>query len=347
MKLLSRKEFREECFKRDGYKCVLCGVKASYDQNNEVNNLDAHHIYERRLWDDGGFYLCNAATLCDPTCHMKAEQTLVSPEQLREKCGIKKFILPQSFSEGEVIDKWGNPILPNGTRMKGELFEGHETILAPVIHLFVDKVKFPRTYHLPWSEGRSSDDKVLESLDSFIGQEVVVTTKYDGENTTMTRNDVYARSTSTPNHPSRTVVRSLHGSIKHDIPEGIRICGENLYAKHSIHYKDLDSYYLVFNVWNNKNVALSWDETKEWAELLGLKTVKEVYRGPWDEKVVKEKTKHLVEQGQEGYVVRVTTEIPYAHYRTKVGKMVRKNHVQTNDHWLNQELVPNKLLKQE
>lgn len=57
--------------------------------------------------------------------------------------------------------------------------------------------------------------------------------------------------------------------------------------------------------------------------------------------------KFLVEQGQEGYVVRVTSEIPYAHYRTKVGKMVRKNHVQTDDHWLNQELVPNKLLKQE
>lgn len=44
MKLLTRKEFREECFKRDGYKCVLCGLKASYDENNEVNNLDAHHI---------------------------------------------------------------------------------------------------------------------------------------------------------------------------------------------------------------------------------------------------------------------------------------------------------------
>lgn len=180
-KLLTRKEFRQKTFERDKFKCILCGINAIFDSDGEVTNLDPHHLIERSLWDDGGFYLCNAATLCDPTCHMKAEQTLVSPEELREKCGIKKFILPQSFSEGEVIDKWGNPILPNGQRMKGELFEGHETILAPVLHLFVDKVKFPRTYHLPWSEGRSSDDKVLESLDSFIEQEVVVTVKMDGE----------------------------------------------------------------------------------------------------------------------------------------------------------------------
>jgi hypothetical protein len=35
---------------------------------------------------------------------------------------------------------------------------------------------------------------------------------------------------------------------------------------------------LVFSIWNEQN-ALSWDETVEWAELLGLFTVPVLWRG--------------------------------------------------------------------
>ena len=43
------------------------------------------------------------------------------------------------------------------------------------------KCKYPRTSHLPWSLGSTDDDKMLQSVDHFIGQEVVVTVKLDGE----------------------------------------------------------------------------------------------------------------------------------------------------------------------
>lgn len=340
MKLLTRKQFRDECFKRDGYKCVLCDKTAIYDSNGEVNNLDAHHLVDRALWKDGGYYLCNSATLCDPDCHMKAEQTLVSVEELREKCDIKKFILPEQFSEGEIIDKWGNPVLPNGSRMKGELFEGHEDILAPVLHLFIDKIKFPRIYHFTWSPGVTNDDRILNSVDQFKGKEIVVTEKMDGENTSFYKNGFHARSLTYENHPSRSMVRSIHANIAHDIPEGMRICGENLYAKHSIHYENLSSWFLVFTVWNKQNICLSWDETKEWAELLGLQTVPELYRGIWNETKMKQ---IQVPNNSEGYVVRVVDEIPYNSFRTKVGKWVRANHVQSSSHWMHQQIVPNKL----
>ena len=48
-----------------------------------------------------------------------------------------------------------------------------------------ERVKYPRTYHLPWSEGRTDDDKVLSDDSQFIGKYVVVTEKMDGENTTI------------------------------------------------------------------------------------------------------------------------------------------------------------------
>ena len=35
----------------------------------------------------------------------------------------------------------------------------------------MNATKFPRTYHLPFSEGRSSDDKILKSLEHLEGEE--------------------------------------------------------------------------------------------------------------------------------------------------------------------------------
>ena len=43
-------------------------------------------------------------------------------------------------------------------------------------------VKFPRTSHLPWSDGCTSDDKIIPNLDDLLNQNVVITEKLDGEN---------------------------------------------------------------------------------------------------------------------------------------------------------------------
>ena len=53
--------------------------------------------------------------------------------------------------------------------------------------------KYPRTPHLPFSQGMS-DDKRLSSTTHFQGMQIVVTEKMDGENTTIYNNKVYARS---------------------------------------------------------------------------------------------------------------------------------------------------------
>ena len=45
-------------------------------------------------------------------------------------------------------------------------------------------MKYPRTYHLPYSPGATKDDKKLQDgwFSSYIGQEIVITAKLDGEN---------------------------------------------------------------------------------------------------------------------------------------------------------------------
>jgi hypothetical protein len=130
-------------------------------------------------------------------------------------------------------------------------------------------------------------------------------------------------------------------------PEGWRVCGENLYALHSIAYDDLESYFQVFSIWNEKNECLSWDETKEWASLLGLKMVREIDRRVWDDRLAA----ILPSQGKlvtgEGYVVRLDDRFHYKDFRRSVAKYVRAGHVVHRDgHWSNRPVVPNRLRSQ-
>lgn len=214
--------------------------------------------------------------------------------------------------------------------------------------------KYPRTYHLPFSPGTTSDDRILKNTNHFEGLEIVVSDKIDGENTGMTSNLCHARSLDSKHHSSRNFVKALHGQICHDIPDGWKIFGENVYAKHSIHYTNLQSYFYVFGVYDDKDQCLSWDETVEFANMLGLLTTPVLYRGIWDEQKVKAcwTGKSTVSPGdqQEGYVVRVTKSFPYdaqddGLFSQFTAKYVRARHVQTSSHWLQDAIIPNILSK--
>lgn len=207
--------------------------------------------------------------------------------------------------------------------------------------------KYPRTRHVSWSEHISNDDKIQHDLSRLIGQDVVVLEKRDGQNYSLYRNYNHARSLESTNHPSMNWVKGLWGDIRYEIPEGWRICGENLYAKHSIHYIDLFTYFEVFSIWDENNVCLSWDKTKEWCNLLGLMTVPVLFEGSLDEynfdwtKNVLSTTLDLTKQ--EGYVIRLYDEFAFEDFDKCVVKWVRANHVQTNKHWSTQPIIKNSL----
>lgn len=336
-KLLTRDQFREAVFVRDHHKCVFCGDPA----------VDAHHIMERRLFGDQGYYLDNGASVCG-LCHIKCETTEYSVEDVRIACGVKRIVVPEHLYPDQPYDKWGNPILENGQRVRGELFDDPSVqmilLQGDKLQLFTNRVKFPRTSHLPWSPGMNSDDRMIKSMDAFIGQRVIATIKMDGENTTMYTDYIHARSIDGRNHPSRAWVKAFHGRICGDIPEGWRICGENLYAKHSIGYTNLPSYFMGFHVWNDANVCLAWDETIEYFDLIGITPVEVVYDGIYDEVALKSICSSLQWDTCEGLVLRRADSFTYGQYRTHVAKYVRKGHVQTNQHWMTgQRIEPNRL----
>lgn len=339
-KLLSREDFTSGVFARDGGKCVICGAPAT----------SAHHIVERKLFADGGYYLENGASVCDEH-HIAAERTQISVEDVRKAAGIKTPINPPGVYEGDVIDKWQNYILPNGMRLRGPMFyeEQVQKVLkeAGLLETFSIKVKYPQTKHLPISPGVGKDDDIIADLSELVGHECVILEKMDGENWTMYRGEknCHARSLDGRDHPSRSWAKQFHSMIESDIPEAWRVVTENMYAQHSIKYDNLPSYLYGLSVWDENNTSLNYDSTLEWFDLLGIVPAPQIWRGIFTMDVAERIAAQLDLERQEGFVVRRTDEIPYSKFGKRVAKYVRKNHVTTSNHWMNSAVVANGLAK--
>jgi predicted kinase len=202
------------------------------------------------------------------------------------------------------------------------------------------RVSYPRTPHLPWSPGVSADDVRCGGVAHLDGREVVVTEKLDGENTTLYRDGLHARSLDSAHHPSRAWAKALHGRIAGRLPEGWRVCGENLYARHSIPYDDLESYFYGFSLWDAQH-CLDWDSTVRFLRGLGIPTPRVLWRGVYDERVIR--GLRLDTSRQEGYVVRTADGFEFAQFAERVAKWVRPAHVQTDTHWMHTDVVPNGL----
>ena len=337
-KLLTRDEFREKCLERDKHKCVICGVP---------NDLAVHHIMERRLFSDGGYYLDNGASLC-PVHHIRAEETILGCDAIREAIGIENIILPDHFYSDNEYDKWGNIILPNGNRIKGELFhdESVQKILKQgnVLDLFQKYYKYQRTYHVSWSN-MLKDDRMLENEDQFKGKRVIVSLKLDGENSSMYNDHIHARSLDSVSHESRKWVKGLWSQIAYLMDEDMRICGENMYAVHSLKYENLSSYFYVFSIWFD-NKCIGWDETIEYAKILGLEIVPVIYDGIYDKDMII-KSFEPFREANEGYVIRLADEFLYSDFRKSIAKYVRPEFRQAINnsqcHWSSQKIIKNGL----
>ena len=110
-KLLSREDFKSIGFSIHNGQCCVpgCTEKA----------VDAHHIMDRKLWKDGGYYLSNCAPVCEKH-HIDCENGVYTPYEVMQFAGIdiKYLQKPDSidwvnedeyrqlFASG-LINKWG------------------------------------------------------------------------------------------------------------------------------------------------------------------------------------------------------------------------------------------------
>lgn len=207
--------------------------------------------------------------------------------------------------------------------------------------------KYPRSFHLPWSPGGTRDDKRMASVAGLIGVEIVVTEKLDGSNMALTRDALFARSHSgPPSHPSFAWAKALQARIGGQIEPRVTLFGEYCYAVHSIVYGELPGYFFLFGVRDDVSGAWwEWDLVTAQASLLGLPAAPELFRGVVESESVLERLVRGVGSGlsvfggeREGVVARVARGFDDAEFSAVLGKYVRADHVQTDEHWMFQEL---------
>ncbi len=208
----------------------------------------------------------------------------------------------------------------------------------------MQRFKWPSTPYI-------SDFTEGELLQKFDGKDVVITEKLDGENTTMTRHYIHARSMDSADHPSRHKVKALWGAMRFRIPEGTYLIGENVTAKHSIYYPKIDGPFYLFSVVREIQGVLTvmpWDHVEKMGRVLELPVVPQMVRTiVFPSKIVTMQPRlymdisRLDAEMPEGWVARVAHEFPLAQWGERSVKWVRPNHVQTDEHWMSQPVVEN------
>lgn len=109
--LLSRENFKKYGFARTNGKCCIpdCCKDA----------VDAHHIMDRSLWSDGGYYLSNCAPVCNEH-HIDCEKGRYTPIELTHYCKIDLQDIKKpdkleliyddeylDYFENQLVNKWG------------------------------------------------------------------------------------------------------------------------------------------------------------------------------------------------------------------------------------------------
>lgn len=209
-------------------------------------------------------------------------------------------------------------------------------------------MKYPHTPYFSFSPSVDREDVRKTgyfNINDFVNKDIIFTIKMDGSNAQMTNKHIAARNGIDATHPSFDLAKRYHNEIKDKIDPNYIIFGEWLYAKHSIHYNDLDSFFQIFAVYDGEK-WLGWNEIVKISKDLGFLTVR--YSSIYNlnnvkdlKNIITEFGESVIQGGNEGIVVRNAEE--FVNFKENVAKYVRSNHVQTDEHWSRQKMVKNKL----
>jgi hypothetical protein len=200
--------------------------------------------------------------------------------------------------------------------------------------------RYPHTRHWPSSLSVHRDDHYHQNPDFFVGKSIIITEKLDGGNVKIQNNQVYARSiSSVANQSWFDYLKSRTLPKLYGVDSDICICGEDLYATHSICYDELPDSFFVFNIIEND---LFWhsDDVLKFSQQYELQHVPILFEGVFHkpDEVTNWFMKHITYPSKfgpqtEGFVMRTVEKFLYDDFETNVCKFVRKNHVQTDERW--------------
>lgn len=366
--LLSRSEFRNICLERDNHTCCIPWCDSDADE--------VHHVLERSLWDDGGYYERNGASVCNMH-HRYAESNDIPPQAFWRWLSLDP--LTPDYSDDRLAgfrELWHSEDTPADAELTdiwntdkwGEPFE------RPPWEEHRDTIKYQSSRHFPFSHESDRDDTKLShrELEHFTEVPLVATIKMDGANAALVKDmdePVRARNGSHAQDRSFDMLKQLYweNDLYETIPEHLQVFGEWLFHKHSIHYgcphdgcagecedtaDPLRSYFQVFGVFDTRyNLWLSWHETQHIAKQLGFPTTPQLSIDADDSPrftrvdevySLHDVAKGVVRDGHEGIVVRSKFPFHFGQFSHRLGKYVREGHVENGEtHWSLRERIEN------
>ncbi|MXW17908.1 MAG: hypothetical protein F4139_11970 [Gemmatimonadetes bacterium] len=202
-------------------------------------------------------------------------------------------------------------------------------------------LKYPRTPYWPYSPTIGRGDTVHPDPERFVGRPVVVTEKLDGSNVLIHRGKVYGRSVTDEAANKWLAMVKKHHAWKVTEPD-VYLYGEDIYGVHSIEYgavKEMETFY-AFALRDGKGDFGSMTALERFAAERSIPVVPVIFRGVFASVaemrvfLEREQAQRSVLGGErEGMVVRNAKGFPAAEFARNVCKSVRRDHVQTDQHW--------------
>ena len=198
----------------------------------------------------------------------------------------------------------------------------------------MQKIKFPRTPHLPFSGSIGSDDLRIKDLSQFYGKDIIITEKMDGENISIYKDGWHARSLGSKHKDYHSYLQNkILPQIQAKLESNLRLVGEYLYKRHTIPYDDLEGFFELFAAVYARDKGFEvqpWTFVQFCSGVLDIPTVPElIYIKKFsqkDEKVLYDLVNSFERNGLEGFVIRNAARFPLEKWSENVAKYVRKGY---------------------
>ena len=203
------------------------------------------------------------------------------------------------------------------------------------------RLKYPRTPYWPYSPAIGRGDSVHRDPRRFVGCPVVVTEKLDGSNVLIHRGKVYGRSVGTEANNKWLAMVKKHHAWRVTEPD-VYLYGEDIYGVHSIQYRAVreNETFYAFALRDARGDFQSMAALERFAADRSIPVVPILQRGEFGsvgeirDFIRGEHGRESVLGGErEGVVMRLAEAFPSSEFARNVCKSVRRDHVQTDQHW--------------
>jgi len=183
---------------------------------------------------------------------------------------------------------------------------------------------YPNISHLPWSKWVRDGDVIQTDLNHLNHNNIIVLEKMDGIPVIISSDRIIFKKD--VSDISKEYLESIRTEKLSKLSNNIWFVGDILLERRLYHYDMLPDYFLLYGMFVN-DIFLNWEVTAKYAEELSLKMVPILYKGIYDEELIKKcyTGESVYGKYQEGYIVRRVDTFLLDSIKTNILKYVSRD----------------------